>query len=255
MIEWREPIQNQLAIISYIVKTIKVDWNSRRDAYMHVFTDVTSVKNYEKEKALNECLYILFSSMSHEFRTPLNTVWNSISLLASKIEQMSLIVKNHINEDNKDYKTVSQISEACNKYKAMANISSKILTNSIENILDLAKVEARNLDLNMTNFSIKSIVEEIKFIFEDQWNRKQLYFQVNCSETVLGSHFTSDFNRIKQILINLVSNSFKFTDRGGIAIFIDRITKRNLDYIKEFVKFKVSDTGIGISNDDQKQIF
>ena len=71
----------------------------------------------------------------------------------------------------------------------------------------------------------------------------------------MKSHFTSDFNRIKQILINLVSNSFKFTDRGGIAIFIDRITKRNLDCIKEFVKIKVADTGIGISNDDQKQIF
>ena len=208
-----------------------------------------------EQQALNECLYILFSSMSHEFRTPLNTVWNSISLLASKIEQMSLIVKNYIHEDNKDYKNVNQISEVCNKYKAMANISSKILTNSIENILDLAKVEARNLDLNMTNFSIKSIVDELKFIFEDQWNKKQLYFQVNCSEAVLKSHFISDFNRIKQILINLVSNSFKFTDRGGIAIFIDRITKRNLDCIKEFVKIKVSDTGIGISNDDQMQTF
>ena len=64
----------------FIIKTIKVKWNSNNDAFMHVLTDVSSVKKYEKEKAINECLYILFSSLSHEFRTPLNTFWNAITV-------------------------------------------------------------------------------------------------------------------------------------------------------------------------------
>ena len=56
-------------------------------------------------------------------------------------------------------------------------------------------------------------------------------------------------------MINLVSNSLKFTDRGGIAIFIDKVSKRSLNCFKDFLKIKVADTGIGISNEEQKQIY
>ena len=88
----------------YIIKTIKVKWTSNKDAYMHVLTDVSSVKKYEKEKAINECLYILFSSLSHELRTPLNTFWNAISLLSESMSQMKKIVQDYIDIHSNDYK-------------------------------------------------------------------------------------------------------------------------------------------------------
>ena len=88
----------------YMIKTIKVKWKLNKDAFMHVLTDVSSVKKYEKEKAINEWLYILFSSLSHEFRTPLNTFCNSITLLSESISQMNKIVQEHVDIHSNDYK-------------------------------------------------------------------------------------------------------------------------------------------------------
>ena len=65
----------------YDVKTIKVKWETWNNSLMHVFLNTTQVKKYEKEKALNKCLQLMFSSVSHEFRTPLNAFSNALNLL------------------------------------------------------------------------------------------------------------------------------------------------------------------------------
>ena len=65
----------------YNVKSLKVDWDNNKDSYIYAFIDTTDVKNFEFQKARNECLQIMFSSVTHEFRTPINAFSNSVSLI------------------------------------------------------------------------------------------------------------------------------------------------------------------------------
>ena len=67
----------------YIVKTVRVKWNNNENSFIHVFINTTSIKQFETEKARNEMLQMMFSSVSHEFRTPINAFTNSIFLIES----------------------------------------------------------------------------------------------------------------------------------------------------------------------------
>ena len=85
----------------YDLKTIKVKWESCDDSLMHVLLNTTQVKKYEKEKALNKCLQLMFSSVSHEFRTPLNAFSNALNLIELNIESLMEAIKRHNFQDQK----------------------------------------------------------------------------------------------------------------------------------------------------------
>ena len=85
----------------YDLKTIKVKWESCDDSLMHVLLNTTQVKKYEKEKALNKCLQLMFSSVSHEFRTPLNAFSNALNLIELNIESLMETIKRHNFQDQK----------------------------------------------------------------------------------------------------------------------------------------------------------
>ena len=87
--------------------------------------------------------------------------------------------------------------------------------------------------------------------FGFQWAEKHLDFKIKCPSSIKDSVFSSDQKRIKQVLINLISNSFKFTERGIIEIKITELKKNGENYLK----IKVYDTGIGISKDDIPKLF
>ena len=126
--------------------------------------------------------------------------------------------------------------------------------NLVEDILDLAKIEAGNLDLNFNPFVIASLINEIKFVFENQCNKKHLYFNIDCENNILAARFNSDMNRIRQILINVISNSFKFTNQGGITLSVRLINKLIRGADTKCIEFVVSDTGTGISDEDKRGI-
>lgn len=75
----------------YQMKTIKVFWEENENAFMHVFINLTSMKKLEKEKATNKCLHIMFSSVSHEFRTPINAFTSALTLLHANTERLKNI--------------------------------------------------------------------------------------------------------------------------------------------------------------------
>ena len=123
-----------------------------------------------------------------------------------------------------------------------------------EDILDFAKIEADMFNLNEKPFEIGDLIKEIEFIFENQWAQKGLWLRFECDEELRRTIFESDSDRIWQVLLNLISNSFKFTNYGGITV--------NFEYIQcyrennsRFLKIKVVDTGVGISDNDQKGLF
>ena len=121
----------------------------------------------------------------------------------------------------------------------------------VDDILDLAKFDSNRFLLNISKFKINEIIEEISYIFKFQWEEKHLKFNIFWDPELANTEFCSDSKRIKQVLINLISNSFKFTESGGIRIEI-------IDYIhrqKKYLKFLITDTGIGISKEDIAKLF
>ena len=234
----------------FTVKTMKVNWEHSNNAYMHVFINTTHIKKLANAKATNEWLRVMFSSISHEFRTPINAFSNALSLLESNNDAVDKLVKVQP-MSRRSVTEVSKMVDLNRKFLRICDISSKLLLSLTEDILDMAKMEAGIFSLNEAVFMVGSLVTEIKYIFEVQWERKGIRFDVFCETELMATHFNSDMGRIKQVLMNLISNSFKFTDKGGIDLRVRlRHTERG-----RWLEFTVSDTGTGISSEDAQHLF
>ena len=241
----------------YIVKTLKVKWIQSRDSFIHVFVNATTIKKFEKEKARNEWLQLMFSSVSHEFRTPINAFMNSIQFLESNYHLMVEKLNNWANGNLVKEVLPEQLKESNEKFFKICKISSSSLMWLVEDILDLAKIEAGTFSLDEKNFPIINLVKEIEYIFEFQCIQKGILFKVDVDPELLDSNFWSDMGRIKQVIINLISNACKFTMKGSITLQIKSASV--FDPIKferwKYLKFKVIDTGVGIHEKDIPKLF
>ncbi|UIR55185.1 response regulator [Sphingobacterium sp. SRCM116780] len=168
------------------------------------------------------------ANMSHELRTPLNSI-----LILAKLLQ-----------DNKNKNlTPEQI-----KYSAVIHNAGSDLLHLINDLLDLAKIESGKVELSQENIDIKDLTNYIEDFFKNAAEDKKINFKIALAGDV-PTHFISDEYRLQQILKNLISNAFKFTNPGGdVTINIDKTIDNHL-------LFKVVDTGIGIAPDKQKLIF
>ena len=100
-------------------------------------------------------------------------------------------------------------------------------------------------------FILQNIIEEIRFLFEFQWVEKGLQFKIIWDEILAEESIVSDSKRIKQVLINLLSNSIKFTEAGTICVKINKFKRNNTS----FLKFIVKDTGVGINQIEIPMLF
>ncbi len=168
------------------------------------------------------------ANMSHEIRTPLNAIIGIEYLLEKNIK------------DSRQINYLKQIKT-----------SSYNLLDIINDILDFSKIEARKIELEQIPFNLKKMVKEIDDMFRERIEDKKIEFFVNIDEQI-PDNLIGDRIRIKQVVSNLLSNSFKFTKEGKISLELELIKLK-----KENVKFrvKVKDTGIGISKDQQSHIF
>ncbi|KAB7886873.1 sensor histidine kinase [Poseidonibacter ostreae] len=165
------------------------------------------------------------ANMSHELKTPLNSV-NLIS---------SIMLKNKKgNFDEKDIKSLGII-----------NNSGKDLLKLVEDILDVSKLEAGEIEAHYSDFNLYKLLEKTYNNFELQMKNKNLGFSYECSKEIGLIH--SDEDKVKQVLKNLLSNAFKFTDHGEIKLTV-RLNK-------EFIEFEVKDTGVGIPEDKIEDVF
>ncbi len=179
-----------------------------------------------------------FANMSHELRTPLN----SLLLLASMLAENE--------EGNLSKEQVDSLN--------IIHSSGEDLLGLINEILDLSKVESGKIDLYFRKLDILKCAKGIENTFRCVAQRKKLGFSVNVSES-LPTFLLTDEKRLKQIIKNLLFNAFKFTDKGSVTLSISYSDENMANMLSlgpnEVIAFKVSDTGIGISDDKKTMIF
>jgi signal transduction histidine kinase/FixJ family two-component response regulator len=168
------------------------------------------------------------ANVSHEMRTPVNAIYSLSEQLHQKI---------------RDDETKKQL--------AILVRSASHLRSIINDTLDFSKIQARKLSLKSVHFSPSSVFEEVAEIQGIEALKKGIDLKYNAEHT-LPDALLGDPLRLKQILINLVSNAIKFTDAGQVEVSVEA-TK--FDEKKINLNFRVSDTGIGISKEDLKIIF
>jgi len=192
------------------------------------FTNYERVINFEKNKAIsaNRKKSQFLANMSHEIRTPLTAI----------LGFSQAIKKLHIDKN------------------AFDKITNKIIKNGnhlldlINDVLDLSKIEAGQLNVENITISPFAIIDEVVAVVSAQAEAKGLTFEINIQYPI-PSIIDSDPVRLKQILINLCNNAIKFTEQGTVIIDI------SFDHLNQKLKFEVIDTGIGMSRSAMNKIF
>ncbi|MFI4947452.1 MAG: response regulator [Alphaproteobacteria bacterium] len=179
-------------------------------------------------EAANRAKSQFLATMSHEIRTPMNGVLGTANLLAATPlnERQTQLVQNLVQ-------------------------SGQALLGIINDILDLSKIEAGRLELATVDFDLRELVAEVTDLFSERCTSKGLEFVYFVAEDV-PRRLTGDPARLRQVLINLVGNAMKFTERGEVLIELSlvEIGPQSITLLGS-----VSDTGIGIDADQQTRIF
>lgn len=177
------------------------------------------------------------ASTSHELRTPLNGMLGFLRLV---LDDMA---------DNR-HEEREFIDQAYN--------SALHLLNLINDILDIAKIEAGKLEFELEIISLNTICEEINKFAHSQVKKKDLFFYINLPSTYDQILLYADYQRLLQVLLNLVGNALKFTNEGEISLSVEIISKKVIIQdimLPGMIKISIVDTGIGVSLERQDKLF
>ena len=169
------------------------------------------------------------ANMTHELRTPMNAIIGYTEILLEETRERNLV----------------QIYDDLEKIGG----SAKLLLQLINEILDLSKIEAGKMEIDLDSFKIQEITQSAIHSIEPMFQNNKNTLKLKYGEDL--GYMVADMNRVRQTLINLLSNANKFTMNGEILLETQRIKKKDTPW----VIFKVTDTGIGIPQDKLKTIF
>jgi len=216
--------------------TAMYDTNGEITGFLGIVLDITNWKKAEEALRLakavaeeaNQTKSEFLANMSHELRTPLNSVIGFSNILlqmsAEKLDEQEVIYLERILSNGKH------------------------LLDLINNILDLSKIEAGKMDLELVELNIGEQVIEILGLVEDQAKHRSIELKAIIPESLKPNLI--DPGKLKQVLLNLISNALKFTEKGSVTV--ELIPDEKLANVAEI---RVSDTGIGIPADRLKTIF
>ena len=168
------------------------------------------------------------ANMSHEIRTPMNGVIGTLQLLEA-----------------------SELTETQREYASTAHKSAEALLSILNDILDLSKIEAGKLSLEEISFDLREVISDITTLHSLSADKKKVVLRSEI-DTSLPEFVIGDPTRIRQLLVNLISNALKFTEKGEVCV---KLKVQTSDAAQAVVRIEVSDTGVGIEKVTLEKLF
>ncbi|MEG4200036.1 response regulator [Microcoleus sp. Pol12A5] len=199
----------------------------------------------EAAESANRAKSTFLANMSHELRTPLNAIIGYSEMLQEEAEELG------------SCESVPDLEKICSAGKHLLSL--------IDDILDISKIEAGRMELYLESFDIHTLIESAVATARPLVEKNGNTLEVYCPDNLDTMH--ADMTKVRQVLLNLLSNAAKFTQNGRIAIGVERIKNEQLKMKNqeessqilisnsEFLSFRVADTGIGMTQEQLQRVF
>ena len=225
--EMHNPVTNRI----YRNTSRYMEWSDGRIVHIQHSVDITELI-IAKEQAIraNNAKSNFLTKISHEIRTPMNAI---LGITEIQLQNQNL---------------PNQLQEALGKI----NNSGYLLLSLINNILDMSKIESGKMELSLSNYDFPSLINDTVYLNVILYENKQIKFTLNVDENI-PSKMLGDELRIKQIINNLLSNAFKYTDDGEISMTITAEYQKDPSLVT--LVFRISDTGQGMTAEQVDKLY
>ncbi|RLN96596.1 hypothetical protein BBJ28_00000139 [Nothophytophthora sp. Chile5] len=208
-----------------------VNASSKKDMHGNIRGVIGVGQDYTARKQMEAAKVNFLASFSHELRTPLNGVLGMLELLKEQ-----------------------PLDKAPERYVHMAYVSGSLLLNLINDILDLSKIEAGHLEISAAPFQMHELLDYSIEIFKFKARERGLKLELKSDDAV-PKVVIGDVVRLRQVLLNLLSNSIKFTTKGSITVTCSVVYTPELPKTFKKLLFQVIDTGIGMDAEEKMRLF